>query len=1036
MPGEASPLFYENTIIISSRDRCEILAKVLSRKLQARADWDTAAQNLGPDDRPLPPFEERIFNEHEDVREMEVLKAIGLLSLNKAPGPDGHTTEVYGGLPALVPELTKLLNLMYRTGTIPKTLRRVYVVPIPKAGKDPHNAESIRPITLISTIVKIMEMVIYHRILPTVEQKLSPEQYAYRRDRGTEMCLTELMDFVHREICRGKWCYLASFDIAGAFDNVPHNRLVDSLREMGVDVHSRRVIHNWLRTRTFQVRLTVAEGNIYSHQYPISKGLPQGGVLSPLLWLTFFNSILNRVRQERAEYPLEGTETKEILFADDLTLLISADTQEELREAAVLYVNSLKNALRKMALTLNDSKCKNIIFNPTVLRGGIYRRSTDGIKLSTRERLARQWRAAAPFSSEVMDFDPQQGGEPDGDPLGAPYPFPLSDSLRVLGVTIDEYFALDEHFQSVLAKAPVRQGILHKVVNSSWGLEVGVLKMTHDAVIVSLMRYALTVTGSAYPPDLMRKMTTRIANITSRQIGGLSRSARIEALHFSVGTHTFQNLYVMHCADFLDSCLRASDSTIRTRLLRELSGYYKVDTFEITDVRIALPQKELQKRYERQVFIQYCSRTVWSCSAYRKAPLDYPAGRINSVYVSNAPEIERSLLHSMDVYNYRDTYTWLDVALQYLGAIGWAPECSSPQQRNIEKILPPVWLESALSPVVTHSQAEQIRESLNLKQAYGKSLLARTGVAIIDNIGITVTIIILGGEIMHRNLYVHGTMITEEKPRYLEEIAVVHAFRTLHDWILATEKERPLISDITVSAGETGTVTTLARWMHRGSLGLESTAASLIIDDLCSIKEWARWHIILMPYGLPKEPSQPHGLPWTYREVLRVVEDFRSVALPILGTNWSRTLPRIPLTKEEIKILVNKRHQNDEMIALKLLRTLDSESAGVITGFDLTREKIQMSLASLQLRHAAQINLLRILCSTRYKYYKFGVLVPTERPNTYYGRKCGKEDSLSHMLHCYSLNKLIRTGPDIVDFLIIMAKRTAPPPPGLIKPMY
>ena len=189
------------------------------------------------------------------------------------------------------------------------------------------------------------------------------------------MCLTEIMDFVHRGTCGEGWCYIASFDIAGASDTVPHRRPVQSLREMGVDTHSRRIVRNWLGSRTFQVRLSTWGGAIYSHQYPISMGLPQGGVLPPLLWLTFFISALERTQKIKRNYPLTRVVRKKVLFVGDLTMMISADTQDELREAAVLYVGLLKGVLQDMALELNESKCKNIILDPEILQEGVFRRS-------------------------------------------------------------------------------------------------------------------------------------------------------------------------------------------------------------------------------------------------------------------------------------------------------------------------------------------------------------------------------------------------------------------------------------------------------------------------------------------------------------------------------------------------------------------------------------------------------------------------------------------------------------------------------------
>ena len=160
---------------------------------------------------------------------------------------------------------------MLRTGTIPVTLRRVHLVPIFKAGKDPHLASPRRPISLLSTEVKLAESVIYHRIPPGEEDKLAVEQFAYRRERGTEMHLVSLMDFMQRALYRGRLCYLVSYDVAGAVDNVSHAHLMRGLEEFGVDGYTRRVIHNWLRLRTFQVRLRLPTGVWYSSIHPISK---------------------------------------------------------------------------------------------------------------------------------------------------------------------------------------------------------------------------------------------------------------------------------------------------------------------------------------------------------------------------------------------------------------------------------------------------------------------------------------------------------------------------------------------------------------------------------------------------------------------------------------------------------------------------------------------------------------------------------------------------------------------------------------------
>ena len=149
----------------------------------------------------------------------------------------------------------------------------------------------------------------------------------------------------------------------------------------------------------------------------------------------------------------------------------------------------------------------------------------------------------------------------------------MSENLKVLGVTIDTHFALDAHFNSVTTRAVACQRILAKVANYRWGLEAGLLHITHNAVIGSILRYALAMTGSVMPPDLVKKMKTQIINIAARKVSGVSRTARIECLHFAINTATFLNLYVKHCARHMDECIRANSSQIRQRLIAERAAY-------------------------------------------------------------------------------------------------------------------------------------------------------------------------------------------------------------------------------------------------------------------------------------------------------------------------------------------------------------------------------------------------------------------------------------------------------------------------------
>ena len=69
----------------------------------------------------------------------------------------------------------------------------------------------------------------------------------------------------------------------------------------------------------------------------------------------------------------------------------------------------------------------------------------------------------------------------------------------------DPFLTLGEHYKSITDEAQMREGILGKVAGHTWGLEAGALRMAHDAVASSLLRYSLVITACCLPQDLMRR---------------------------------------------------------------------------------------------------------------------------------------------------------------------------------------------------------------------------------------------------------------------------------------------------------------------------------------------------------------------------------------------------------------------------------------------------------------------------------------------------------------------------------------------------
>ena len=90
--------------------------------------------------------------------------------------------------------------------------------------------------------------------------------------------------------------------------------------------------------------------------------------------------------------------------------------------------------------------------------------------------------------SEVLDSDPGRSAPAEDVNFWERFPYPAAGYMEIPGLTVDMHFALDDYYQDIVNKAQMRQGVLSRVARCEWGMATGVMKMTHDAVITSLLR--------------------------------------------------------------------------------------------------------------------------------------------------------------------------------------------------------------------------------------------------------------------------------------------------------------------------------------------------------------------------------------------------------------------------------------------------------------------------------------------------------------------------------------------------------------------
>ncbi|GBN23510.1 putative RNA-directed DNA polymerase from transposon BS [Araneus ventricosus] len=193
-----------------------------------------------------------------------------------------------------------------------------------KPGKDPHNPTSYRPISLLSSLSKVAEKIILNRLKPTIEDKLIPYQFGFKRNHSTIAQLLRMTETIRHGWSEGKDTGAVFLDVAKAFDKVWPNGFIYKLMKMGVLDSLTRLIASYLKNRSFQVRV----GEALSKPIPIHAGVAQGSILAPFCFNVYVNDITRSKR------------TQLYLFADDTAILstssdpniIATDLQTHLDE--------------------------------------------------------------------------------------------------------------------------------------------------------------------------------------------------------------------------------------------------------------------------------------------------------------------------------------------------------------------------------------------------------------------------------------------------------------------------------------------------------------------------------------------------------------------------------------------------------------------------------------------------------------------------------------------------------------------------------
>jgi len=184
-----------------------------------------------------------------------VLRKLQHLKVDKSPGPDGiHPALLKNCASAVTKPLTAIFQESYYSGIVPNDWKIADISPLFKKGSK-SDLGNYRPVSLTSVVCKVMESIVRDTVVESFKDEFSCFQHGFMKHRS---CLTNILESLEawtKALDDGYGIDLIYLDYRKAFDTVPHARLIEKLKSLGISGKLLDWIANFLHLRKMRVRV-------------------------------------------------------------------------------------------------------------------------------------------------------------------------------------------------------------------------------------------------------------------------------------------------------------------------------------------------------------------------------------------------------------------------------------------------------------------------------------------------------------------------------------------------------------------------------------------------------------------------------------------------------------------------------------------------------------------------------------------------------------------------------------------------------------
>jgi hypothetical protein len=303
-------------------------------------------------------------------------------------------------------------------------------------------------------------------------------------------------------------------DVAGAYDNVSHQRLLDNVRRLGLG-HLAPWIASFLTGRSTKLP------GFLSESFLTPTGIPQGSPVSPILLLLFNAPLVSACNT----HGRGGTGVAcGYGWIDDVAIIVESDRYYDNIQLLEKVLGRADRWAKRYAARFAPEKFELIHFtNP-----------------DENETTQEPTPNTTHIRSDIFDYTIQH---PEGnDQMPVRYndivTIQPSETAKYLGIWLDRHLRFDTHRKKLLAKANGSLEALRAMTGSVWGASLMAMRKVYQAVVVPQILYGISAcycpAAKTIPAWEMKRIVSEFTKIQRRAailISGALKSTSAAALN-------------------------------------------------------------------------------------------------------------------------------------------------------------------------------------------------------------------------------------------------------------------------------------------------------------------------------------------------------------------------------------------------------------------------------------------------------------------------------------------------------------------------